>query len=87
VLRLCGEVASRQNRGTEALEWFNAAFRLATELEMRPHLAHCHLGLGEHYRRNVELNNAKGRLQSALTMYEMGMQYWFERASDALASL
>jgi hypothetical protein len=48
-LRLLGEIASHHARpdvGTAA-EHYGAAMALASELEMRPLVAHCHLGLGK----------------------------------------
>ena len=52
-LRLLGEIAShlaRRDVATAAAH-YGAAMTLASELEMRPLVAHCHLGLGKLYRR------------------------------------
>jgi hypothetical protein len=58
---------------------------LAGALEMRPLLAHCHLGLGELYRRTDKRERAESHLITATTMYrEMGMTYWLERAEAEL---
>ena len=53
VLRLLGEIASRGDRlDAETVEsYYRQALALATELGMRPLVAHCHLGLGKLYRR------------------------------------
>ena len=53
---------------------------LATELDMRPVIAHCHLGLGKLYRRTDKREQAQEHLSTAMTMYrEMGMTYWLEQ--------
>ena len=52
-LRLLGEIAARGDPlDAETAEgYYRQALTLATELEMRPLVAHCHLGLGKLYRR------------------------------------
>ena len=52
-LRLLGEIASHHDRPDVATAeaHYGAAMALASELEMRPLVAHCHLGLGRLYRR------------------------------------
>ncbi len=81
-LRLLGEIASHHARpdvGTAAAH-YGAAMTLASELEMRPLVAHCHLGLGRLYRRTGEREQAQEHLTTARAMYgEMGMTYWLER--------
>lgn len=56
---------------------------------MRPLVAHCHLGLGAHYRRTGQCEQARANLTTATTMYrEMDMRFWLEQAeveSRALA--
>jgi hypothetical protein len=60
---------------------YREASRLATELGMRPLVAHCHLGLGKLYRRTDKREQAQDHLATATTMYrEMGMTYWLEQA-------
>src|SRR5262245_7539026 len=55
--------------------------RLATELGMRPLVAHCHLGLGKLFRRTGQREQAQEHLTTATTMYrEIGMTYWLEQA-------
>jgi tetratricopeptide (TPR) repeat protein len=57
------------------------ALALATELAMRPLVAHCHLGLGKLYRRTGKREQAQEHLTTATAMYrEMGMTYWLEKA-------
>ena len=52
-LRLLGEIASHDDRPDVATAeaHYGAAMALASELGMRPLLAHCHLGLGALYRK------------------------------------
>jgi len=53
----------------------------ATELGMRPLVAHCHLGLGKLYRWTRQQAQAREHLETATTMYrEMEMGFWLEQA-------
>ena len=64
------------------------AMVLATELGMRPLVAHCHLGLGKLYRRTGQHEQAQEHLTTATTMYRaMGMTYWLEKAEAEVATL
>jgi class 3 adenylate cyclase/tetratricopeptide (TPR) repeat protein len=81
--RLLGEVASRATSSeAEAAEVnYGRAIALASELGMRPLVAHCHLGLGKLYRRSGDRLKAKEHLTTAATMYrEMDMGFWFAQA-------
>jgi len=81
VLRLLGEIASRDDRlDAETAEgYYRQALGLATELGMRPVAAHCHRGLGKLYRRSSEPARAEEHLAIAASMYrEVGMTYWLE---------
>jgi len=61
---------------------------LASELEMRPLVAHCHLGLGRLYRRTGKREHAQERLSTATAMYgEMGMTYWLEKLEKGMNAL
>jgi class 3 adenylate cyclase/tetratricopeptide (TPR) repeat protein len=82
VLRLLGDIASHRTRPdvATASTHYGAAMTLASELEMRPLVAHCHAGLGRLYRRTDNPGQAQEHLTTAGTMYsEMGMTYWSER--------
>jgi len=58
---------------------------LASELGMRPLVAHCRLGLAKLYRRRGKREQAQEHLTTAATMYrEMGMTYWLEKAEAEL---
>jgi class 3 adenylate cyclase/tetratricopeptide (TPR) repeat protein len=81
-LRLLGDIASHHARPdvTTAAAHYGAAITLASELEMRPLVAHCHFGLGRLHRRTGEPEQAQEHLTTAAAMYgEMGMTYWLEK--------
>ena len=72
----------------DAEGYYREALALATELGMRPLVAHCHLGLGKLYRRTGQREQAQEHLTTATTMYrEMGMTYWVEQAEAELKVL
>jgi hypothetical protein len=55
---------------------------------MSPLVAHCHLGLGNLYRRTNKREQAQEHLAIAAMMYrEMGMTYWLEKAEAERKSL
>jgi class 3 adenylate cyclase/tetratricopeptide (TPR) repeat protein len=57
------------------------ALALAREMQMRPLVAHCHLGLGKLYRGTGKRQEAQEHLTVAAGMYrEMGMRFWLEQA-------
>ena len=65
-----------------------AAMALASELGMRPLVAHCHLGVGKLYRRTGKRDQAQEHLTTATTMYrEMDMRFWLEKAEPELRAL
>jgi Tetratricopeptide repeat len=67
---------------------YGAALTLASELGMRPLVAHCHLGLGKLYRRIGNREPAREHLQTATTMYrEMDVRLWREQAETAIAEV
>ena len=68
-----------------AHEHYRRALALATELGMRPLVAHCYVGLGNFHRRTGKYLEARAQLSGAMTMYrEMGMTYWLEHAEAAI---
>ncbi len=78
-----GEIASdRDPLEPEEVELsYRGAMNLATELGMRPLVAHCHLGLGKLYRRTGENQEAQKHVTTAMAMYrEMDMGFWREKA-------
>jgi MalT-like TPR region len=59
---------------------YRQALVLATELEMRPLVAHCHLGLGQVFRQTGERERAQEHLHTAVTMFRaMDMGFWLEK--------
>src|SRR5882724_954980 len=86
-LRLLGDVTTHRARPdvATAAAHYGAAMNLASELEMRPLLAHCHFGLGTLYRRTGKPEQAKEHLTTAAAMYgDMGMTYWLEKLEKDL---
>jgi tetratricopeptide (TPR) repeat protein len=82
-LRMTGEVASHRDppEAEKAGKQYDQAITLATELGMRPLVAHCHFGLGKLYRRTGKREQAQEHLATATTMYrEMDMRFWLEQA-------
>jgi tetratricopeptide (TPR) repeat protein len=85
--RLLGAIASGPDGLAVATAevHYASAIGLASELGMRPLVAHCHLGLGKLYRRTGKRQEAQEHLTTATTMYrEMGMTYWLEQAEAEL---
>jgi DNA-binding NtrC family response regulator/tetratricopeptide (TPR) repeat protein len=86
-LRLLGEIASHPDRfdETAAAAHYGAAVALASELGMRPLVAHCHLGLGRLTGRTGECEKARRHLTTAATLYrDMGMDFWLRQAEAVL---
>jgi class 3 adenylate cyclase/tetratricopeptide (TPR) repeat protein len=85
-LRLLGDIASSRNpRKVETAEGhYRAALALATELGMRPLVAHCHLGFGKLYRRTGDGAKAEEHLATSKAMYrEMDMGFYLAQADAA----
>jgi class 3 adenylate cyclase/tetratricopeptide (TPR) repeat protein len=89
-LRLLGEIAAHpESLDTEQAEsHYRQALALAEELGMRPHAAHCHLGLGTLYQNIGRQEQAQTELGTAAEMYRaMEMPFWLEKAEAALGQL
>jgi hypothetical protein len=89
-LRLLAELAAGADPPeTEAANArYDEALRLATELGMRPLVAHCHLGLGRLASRIGDRGKAAEHLMTATATYrEMGMAFWLEKAEVAWGAL
>jgi hypothetical protein len=80
-LRLQGELAAHSAFDTAlASAHYHQAISLASQLGMRPLVAHCHLGLGKLYRRAGKRKEGQQHLTTATTMYrDMDMAYWLEQ--------
>jgi tetratricopeptide (TPR) repeat protein len=88
-LRLLGEIVSQAGQPDMATAeaQYGAAMALATNLGMRPLVAHCHRGLGTLSRRTGDQTKAHEHLTTAKTMYrEMGMDFWLEQMDSALGA-
>jgi class 3 adenylate cyclase/tetratricopeptide (TPR) repeat protein len=88
--RLLGEIASHRDRRDvpTAEAHYDAGLTLASDLGMRPLVAHCHLGLGKLYRRTGQRQAALEHLTTATTMYRiMGMGLWPEQAEAEIGEL
>jgi class 3 adenylate cyclase/tetratricopeptide (TPR) repeat protein len=82
-LRLLGEIHAHCDPvETELAEGrYRESLALAEALSMRPLVAHCHLGLGQLYRRTANRQQAQEHLATAVKMYrEMDMTFWLEKA-------
>jgi len=89
-MRLRGEIHAREEPPDveRARASYVRAMARATELEMRPLVAHCHLGLGRLWARIGERAGAQEHLTTATRMYrEMEMRHWSEHAEAALKAL
>jgi hypothetical protein len=81
--RLLGAIAAETDppdvQGAETA--YREALTRATDLGMRPLVAHCHLGLGKLHHRAGDRAKAEEHLTAATTMYrDMGMGFWAEQA-------
>jgi class 3 adenylate cyclase/tetratricopeptide (TPR) repeat protein len=84
---LVGHAVAEEVPG-EADRHYRDALGIATDLGMRPLVAHCHLGLGKLYHRTDRREQAQAHLATATTMYrEMGMTYWLEKTEAEMAEL
>lgn len=89
-LRLLGEIAVRSGRAEadRAQEYFLRALALATELDMRPLTAHCHLGLGQAFRLVGDRANAEKNLATAAGLFrDMDMGFWAARSAAEVDGL
>ena len=84
-LRLMGDIAAHAASPdvTTAHVHYDAALTLASDLDMRPVVAHCHAGLGRLYRRTGRAEQAHEHLRHAVAMYgEMGMTFWLQQLDE-----
>jgi class 3 adenylate cyclase/tetratricopeptide (TPR) repeat protein len=87
-LRLLGEIAAHPDafNAEMAESHYSRGLALASEIGMRPLIAHCHAGLGRLYQRTGKRSQAREHFPTATTMYrEMGMMYWLEKLEAELA--
>jgi DNA-binding NtrC family response regulator/tetratricopeptide (TPR) repeat protein len=85
---LLGEIAAHDPAVTPPTveEHFRDALALATELGMRPLIAHCHRGLGEWRRRLGDRARAEEQLETARRLYrEMNATLWLTEVDAEIA--
>jgi predicted ATPase/class 3 adenylate cyclase len=87
ILRLLGEVGLRGDMPRSvAFDAYRGALTLASELDMRPLAALCHLGMGKLHQRTGPPEHAREHLTTAAAMLRgMGMQLWLDEAEARLA--
>lgn len=80
--------AAAQARAPEAEARYREALESASQLGMRPLIAHCHLDLGELSHVAGKRHDARRHATAAATMYrEMDMPFWLGRAEDLVKQL
>ncbi|HET7448110.1 MAG TPA: hypothetical protein VFJ49_09405, partial [Methyloceanibacter sp.] len=87
--RLLGEVVSHHHSPDLAAAegHYETSMALASELGMRPLVAHCHFSLGK-LRGRVGDQRAAEHLTTAMSLFnEMGMRFWFEKAEAEMQTL
>ena len=81
-LWLQGSIAARRTRSNEtaALAHYRQALALAEARDMRPLVAHCHLGMGEVHSAAGQSGQARSALAQAHRLYaQIGMPHWTKR--------
>lgn len=64
----------------QAAEDYRHALELATEMGLRPHIAHVRVGLGKLHAKTGEQREAERHFAAAMELYRsMGMQFWLEQ--------
>jgi hypothetical protein len=72
----------------QAATYHRQALALAEELDMRPLVAHYHLGLGKLYAGVARRVEARVELSAAVELYRaMEMTFWLPQAETALAQV
>ncbi|SDR64314.1 adenylate/guanylate cyclase [Rhizobiales bacterium GAS113] len=87
-LRLLGELGVDDPPALDESEaFYHQAIARAEELEMRPLLAQCYLGLGVRHHRVGRRTSADSHLNTALALFRaLDMPFWLDRAQAHLAS-
>jgi tetratricopeptide (TPR) repeat protein len=81
-----GKIKAEDGRSEEAEEWYQRALQHASNLLMRPLVAHCHKGLGHLYLKSEKNEEARSELQAAIELHRsMDMGFWVPEAESALA--
>ena len=70
-------IKNAAQRPEEANNWYQRALKQASNLSMRPLVAHCHLGLADSHLHLGTKKQAQLENKTALEMYHsLGMTYW-----------
>jgi transcriptional regulator with AAA-type ATPase domain/tetratricopeptide (TPR) repeat protein len=87
--RILGEIPLRSELNVpDAEEALHRSLTQATELEMRPLMAHGRLGLGRWFARAGRRQDAETHLRGAAALFgELEMRFWAGQAESALAGL
>ena len=81
-----GKIKAEAGRLEEAEEWYRRALERASNLLMRPLVAHCHQGLGHLCLKSERNEEARSELQTAIEVYHsMDMGLWVPEAQVGLA--
>ena len=89
-LQMLGAIVSRPDAPDfeKAEAHYRAALGLASELGMRPLVAHCHFELGKLFRKSDRPEDSREHLVAATTLYrEMDMRAWLDRAEAEMRQL
>ncbi len=79
---LLGDIAAHPDRfdPVSVIGHYQESLKLAQKHGMRPLVAHCHVGLGQHHRRDGKSEAAREHLTTATAMYrEMEMSFWLKQ--------
>ena len=84
-LKLIGDIHAREaSEATQAIDAYRQALDLASRLEMRPLLAHCHIGLGTQLAKKGESVLAGEHTGIGIALIrDMDMSFWLEAAQKA----
>jgi tetratricopeptide (TPR) repeat protein len=89
-LHLLGDVAAQPALfdPESSEDYYRRALELASRRNMRPLIAHCHLGLGTVYLRTGRREEGEEHLTTAITMYrEMDMRFYLKQAEAERGAL
>jgi tetratricopeptide (TPR) repeat protein len=88
--QLLGNISARRfpPEAAQAEGHYRGALALASELGMRPLIAHCRKGLGALYGRTGREEKGREELTTAMDMYrDMEMTFWLEKAEAELTEI
>ena len=83
-LKLLGDIYAHEPAELEqAGDCYRQALALATELGLRPLVAHCHFGLGKLHAKTGQREEVREHVTTATTLYRaMDMQFWLGEGGD-----